>query len=157
MIVNYCKLRDALDSTGVCQYIKDEAGKPAVLTVSTGSAVHDTGIVDPAWLEPGAYLAIRLDTVEDVDKLAQLINRPETTLRERILAVAAEVAELDGLNDEVAKYYASLAGAVSAHIDYEATREEAEKLQEEINRLQERQQALVVGVYLKDRGGVAYG
>ena len=152
MIVNYCKLRDALDSTGVCQYIKDETSKNAVLTVSAGSAVIEPGIVDLVWLEPGAYLAIRLDTVEDVEKLAELIIHPMTTLRQRVLAVAAEVAELDGLDEEVAKYYASLAGAVSAHIDYEATREEAEKLQEEINRLQERQQALAVGVYLKDRG-----
>lgn len=155
MIINYRQLRAALEDSGICQYIKDETSKNAVLTVSTDAVLNDPNIVDPTWLGPGAYLAIRLDTVEDVEKLAELIIQPMTTLRQRVLAVAAEVAELDGLDEEVAKYYASLAGAVSAHIDYEATREEAEKLQEEINRLQERQQALAVGVYMQDRGGVA--
>lgn len=153
MIINYRQLRDVLDASGICQYIKDETSKPAVLTVSTDAVLNDPGIVDPAWLEPGVYLAIRLDTVEDVEKLAELIIQPMTTLRQRVLAVAAEVAELDGLDEEVAKYYAFLAGAVSAHIDYEATREEAEKLQEEIDRLQEHQRALVSGMYLRNNEG----
>lgn len=154
MIINYKKLRDALDSAGICQYIKDETGKTAVLTVSTGTAVNDTGIVDPAWLDPGAYLAIRLDNVEDVEKLAELIIQPMTTLRQRVLAVAAEVAELDGLGEDIAEYYASLAGAVSAHLDYESTREESEVLQGEIDRLKERQRALIAGMYLRNNGGV---
>lgn len=154
MIINYRKLRDALDSAGICQYLKDKAGKAATLTVSTGTAVNDTGISDPAWLEPGAYLAIRLDTAEDVEKLAELIIQPMTTLRQRVLAVAAEVAELDGLAENTAEYYASLAGAVSAHLDYESTREEAEVLQGEIDRLKERQRALISGMYLRNNAGV---
>lgn len=152
MTISYRQLRAALEDSGIFQYIKDKTSKNAVLTVSTGAVLNDPGIVDPIWLDPGAYLAIRLDTVEDVEKLAELIIQPMTTLRQRVLAVAAEVAELDGLDEEVAKYYASLAGAVAAHIDYEATREESEKLQEEIDRLQERQRALAVGVYMRDRG-----
>lgn len=152
MIINYRKLRAALDSSGICQYIKDKTNKATAFTVSTGAVINDPGIVDPAWLEPGAYLAIRLDTVDDVEKLAEAIITPTTSLRQRVLAVAAEVAELDGLDGDVAKYYASLAGAVSAHIDYEATREEAEALQDMIDRLKERQSALFTGTFLRNNG-----
>lgn len=153
MIINYKKVHDALEASGIYQYIKDKTGKTAVLTVSTGTAVNDTGISDPAWLEPGAYLAIRLDTADDVEKLAELIIQPMTTLRHRVLAVAAEVAELDGLDENIAEYYASIAGAVSAHLDYGATREESEVLQGEIDRLKERQRALISGMYLRNNGG----
>ena len=152
MIVNYRKLRDALEGYSVCKTIKDATGNAAVLTVSAGSTVIEPGLVDSTWIEPGAYLAIRLDTVEDVEKLAKLIIQPMTTLRQRVLAIAAEVAELDGLDNQVKEYYASLAGAVSAHIDYEATREEAEKLQEEIDHLKEHQQALISGMFLRNNG-----
>lgn len=158
MIINYKKLRAALEDYSVFKAIKDATGKPANLTVSTGSRLHDKDIVDAVWLEPGAYLAIRLDTVEDVDKLAQLINPPDRTLRQRVLAVAAEVAEQEGIDKELAEYYAATAGAVSASLDYAATLEEAEALQDEIERLQARQRALAAGTYLRNkRGGVADG
>lgn len=154
MIINYKKLRAALEDYSVFKVIKDATGKPANLTVSTGSLLHDKDIVDAVWLEPGAYLAIRLDTVEDVDKLAQLINPPDRTLRQRVLAVAAEVAEVaeqEGIDKELAEYYAATAGAVSASLDYAATLEEAEALQDEIERLQARQRALAAGTYLLNK------
>lgn len=153
MIINYKKLRAALEDYSVFKAIKEATGKPANLTVSTGSLLHDKDIVDAVWLEPGAYLAIRLDTVEDVDKLAQLINPPDRTLRQRVLAVAAEVAEQEGIDKELAEYYAATAGAVSASLDYAATLEEAEALQDEIERLQARQRALAAGTYLRNNGG----
>lgn len=161
MIIAYKKLRAALEDYSVFKAIKDATGLPTNLTVSTGSLLHDKDIVDAAWLEPGAYLAIRLDTAEDVDKLAQLINPPDRTLRQRVLAVAAEVAEVaeqEGIDKELAEYYAATAGAVSASIDYAATLEEAEALQDEIERLQARQRALAAGVHLSNKmGGVADG
>lgn len=156
MIINYKKLRAALEDYSVFKAIKDATGKPANLTVSTGSLLHDKDIVDAVWLEPGAYLAIRLDTVEDVDKLAQLINPPDRTLRQRVLAVAAEVAEVaeqEGIDKALAEYYAATAGAVSACLDYAATLEEAEALQDEIERLLARQRALAAGTYLRNKRG----
>nr|DAS22314.1 MAG TPA: hypothetical protein [Caudoviricetes sp.] len=156
MIINYKKLRAALEDYSVFKAIKDATGLPANLTVSTGSLLNDKDIIDAVWLEPGAYLAIRLDTVEDVDKLAQLINPPDRTLRQRVLAVAAEVAEVaeqEGIDKELAEYYAATAGAVSASLDYAATLEEAEVLQDEIERLQARQRALAVGVHLRNKRG----
>lgn len=156
MIINYKKLRDALNDYNVCKAIKEATGNAATLTVSTGVTLCERDIIESAWLEPGAYLAIRLDTVEDVDKLAALVNPPMTTLRQRVLAVAAEVAEVDGLDENIAEYYASLAGAVSAHLDYESTREESEVLQGEIDRLKERQRALISGMYLRNNGAEAW-
>lgn len=154
MTINYKKIRDALEDYSVCKAIEDATGKTATLTVSAGATLMERDIMDSAWIEAGAYLAIRLDTVEDVDKLAQLINPPNRTLRARVLAVAAEVAELDGLDENIAEYYASLAGAVSAHLDYESTRDEAEALQSEIDRMEERQRALISGMYLRNNGWV---
>lgn len=156
MIINYKKLRTALEDYSVFKAIKDATGKPANLTVSTVSLLNDKDIVDAVWLEPGAYLAIRLDTVEDVDKLAQLINPPDRTLRQRVLALAAEVAEVaeqEGIDKELAEYYAATAGTVSAILDYAATLEEAEALQDEIERLQARQRALAAGVHLRNKRG----
>lgn len=156
MIINYKKLRAALEDYNVCKAIKEATGNAATLTVSTGATLCERDIIESAWLEPGAYLAIRLDTVEDVDKIAQLINPPDRTLRQRVLAVAAEVAEVaeqEGIDKELAEYYAATAGAVSASLDYAATLEETEALQDEIERLQARQRALAAGVYLHNRGG----
>lgn len=153
MIINYKKLRGALEDYNVFKVIKDATGKPANLTVSTGSLLHDKDIVDAVWLEPGAYLAIRLDNVEDVDKLAQLINPPDRTLRQRVLAVAAEVTEAAEIDADIKEDYSLISGAVSASLDYAATVDEAEALQAEIERLQARQRALAAGVYLRNRGG----
>lgn len=153
MIINYRKLQGALEDYSVIKTITDATGKPANLTVSTGSLIHDKDISEVAWLEPGVYLAIRLDTVEDVDKLALLINPPDRTLRQRVLAVAAEVAEQEGIDKELTEHYAATAGAVSASLDYAATLEEAEALQDEIERLQARQWALAAGAYLRNERG----
>ena len=153
MIINYKKLRDALNDYNVCKAIKKATGKDVTLAVSTGATLEVRDIMDKAWVEPGAYLAIRLDNVEDVDKLAALVNPPDCTLRHRVLAVAAEVAEQEGIDKELAEYYAATAGTVSASLDYAATLEEAEALQDEIERLQARQRALAVGAYLRNQRG----
>ena len=154
MIINYRKLQDALEDYSVIKTIKDATGKPANLTVSTGTLLHDKDIVEPVWLEPGAYLAIRLDNVEDVDNLAQLINPPNRTLRARVLAVAAEVTEADEIDADLKEDYNLISGAVSASLDYASTLEEAEALQDKIERLQARQRALAAGAYLRNnRGG----
>lgn len=153
MIINYKKLRGALEDYNVFKTIKDATGLPSHLTVSTGSLVHDMDIIDAAWLEPGAYLAIRLDTVEDVDKLAQLINPPDKTLRQRVLALAAEVTEADEIDADLKEYYRLISGAVSASLDYAANLEEAEALQDEIERLQARQRALAAGTYFRNKEG----
>lgn len=159
MIINYRKLRGALEDYSVIKTITDATGKPANLTVSTGALLHDKDIVEPVWLEPGAYLAIRLDNVEDVDNLAQLINPPNRTLRARVLAVAAEVTEADEIDADLKEDYNLISGAVSASLDYASTLEEAEALQDEIERLQARQRALAAGAYLRNNrgGGVADG
>lgn len=153
MIINYRKLRAALEDYNVFKAIKDATGMPSHLTVSTGSLVHDKDIIDAAWLEPGAYLAIRLDTVEDVDRLAQLINPPDKTLRQRVLALAAEVTEADEIDADLKEDYSLISGAVSASLDYASTLEESEALQDEIERLQARQRALAVGAYLLNKRG----
>lgn len=158
MIINYKKLRAALEDYSVCKAIEDATGKTATLTVSAGATLMERDIMDSAWLEPGAYLAIRLDNVDDVDKLAQLINPPNKTLRARVLAVAAEVNEADEIDADLKEDYNLISGAVSASLDYASTLEEAEALQDEIERLQARQRALAAGVYLRNkRGGVADG
>lgn len=155
MIINYKKLRDALEDYSVIKTITDATGKDTNLTVSTGSLIHDKDIIDAVWLEPGAYLAIRLDNVEDVDKLAALINPPDRTLRARVLAVAAEVNESDEIDGDIKEAYGLISGAVSASLDYASSIEEAEVLQDEIERLQARQRELTAGVYLRNkmRGG----
>lgn len=153
MIINYKKLRAALEDYSVFKAIKDATGLPSHLTVSTGSLIHGKDIVDSVWLEPGAYFAIRLDTVEDVDKLAQLINPPDRTLRQRVLAVAAEVTEADEIDADLKEDYGLISGALSASLDYAATLEEAEALQDEIERLQARQRALAAGAYLRNKRG----
>lgn len=153
MIINYKKLRGALEDYNVFKAIKDATGMPSHLTVSAGSLVHDKDIIDAALLEPGAYLAIRLDTVEDVDRLAQLINPPDKTLRQRVLALAAEVTEADEIDADLKEDYSLISGAVSASLDYASTLEESEALQDEIERLQARQRALAVGAYLRNKRG----
>lgn len=155
MIINYRELRAALEDYNVFKAIKDATSKAATLTVSAGTTLMERDIIDSAWIEAGAYLAIRLDTVEDVDKLAQLINPPNRTLRARVLAVAAEVNEAAEIDADIKEDYNLISGAVSASLDYASTLEEAEALQDEIERLQARQRALAAGAYLRNKlGGV---
>lgn len=159
MITNYRELRDALEDYSVFKVIKDATGKTATLAVSADATLMERDIIGSAWIEAGAYLAIRLDTADDVDKLAQLINQPTKTLRARVLAVAADVNEAAEIDADIKEDYNLISGAVSASLDYASTIEEAEALQDEIERLQKRQRALAAGAYLRAKrgGGVAGG
>lgn len=147
----YTKFRDALEQAGVFQRIEDETGSRPTLTMSAGTIVNDSSIQDIAWLEPGMYLTIQIKNLDDVEALAALICRPDQTLRQRVLAVAAEVVEAEDIDEEVSRYYRICAAAVSACLDYASTFEEAEVLQGKIEHLQGRLQNLRAGLRIHDQ------
>lgn len=147
----YTKYRDALEQAGVFQRIEDETGSRPTLAMSSGTIVNDSSIQDIAWLEPGMYLTIQIKNLDDVEALAALICRPDTTLRQRVLAVAAEVAEAEDIDEEAAKYYRICAAAVSAYLDYNSTEKEVADIQRDIKRLEKRMYDLRAGMYLRNQ------
>ena len=150
---SYSKLRAAIADTGLCERITSETGLPSSFAVTSSLNTRESVGYDIAWLDPGVYLTVRVDTPEDVEKLDKLLTQPSGTLRERVLAVAAEVAEVaeqDGIGKDLAEYYSTMAGAVSASLDYASAAKEANALHDEIERLQKRFSALAAGLDLHD-------
>lgn len=147
---SYSKLRAAIADTGLCELITSETGLPSSFAVTSSLNARESVGYDIAWLDPGVYLTVRVDTPEDVEKLDKLLNQPSGTLRERVLAVAAEVAEYDGIDKEFAEYYAACAGAVATYLNRASIIEEAKSLHAEIDRLQRRYIALAAGLDLHD-------
>lgn len=80
-------------------------------------------------------------------------SRMTGTLRQRVLTVAAEVNEAAEIDGDIKEDYNLISGAVSASLDYASTPEEAEALQDEIERLQARQRALAAGAYIRNKRG----